>query len=87
MMTTMLRMRQQAYDNQYPELYDLPDEHEYTGEVWIEQIKFEFVLGNLETVEMHADMFVGLLDTTKMRNKADEIAMDLWLDQIRLGEI
>lgn len=76
---TMLRMRQIAWDNATPEIYDLPDEHEYTGEVWIDEVRFEFVSGNLEVVEMNGSMFTKSLNPTKLIEQADAKAMGLWL--------
>ena len=76
---SVLRERSHAWENATPDYYDLPDEHEYTGEVWIEEIRFEFVSGNLEVVEMNGSMFTKSLDVARLTEKADAKAMELWM--------
>lgn len=88
---------QQAYDNMQPG-DDLPDHHQYTGEIHIDalNIRFDFDGGDLVNIcQCDADgnlMYDGSFETwidprrNELHDLAQELAYDKWLDDVREGK-
>ena len=79
------RAAQEAWDGRTPLDDGPPDEHEYTGEVWLgkdEEFRFDFTNGGIDALTIIEPNRVREFNLEKLIDEADAKAMELWLEDM-----
>ena len=80
---TNTRAAQEQWDGRTPQDDDLPDEHDFSGEIWLgHQLKAEFSNGSIDAlIIMNPDYHVVGFSLGSLIDTAHEKAMELWLEE------
>ena len=86
-----LQAAQEQWDGRTPQDDDLPDEHEYTGDIYLKQetfdgldhmvVRAEFVDGTLEGLVFIDPEHLTSVNLSNLIDTAHEKAMELWLEE------